>query len=169
MIVALAVLVSAGAAAAAMGRGGVIESRGVTGEPAREFRTPARRTRAAVPQPSVDSIAASVRDSVALLIRQPPLQQVQQRPPTESQEVNVPARVQRRNAVDQQIKQMLPTRPPDSRQAEPDSAALPPMNMNNVGTAAEVSAAQARARIDSATRKDVNPTFNTGTSGTARP
>ena len=166
MIVALAVLVSAGAAAAAMGRGGVIESRGVTGEPAREFRTPARRTRAAVPQPSVDSIAASVRDSVALMIGPPP---VQQRPQTESPEVNVPARVQRRNALDQQIKQMLPTTPPRSRQAEPDSAALPPMNMNNVGTAIEVSAAQARARIDSATRKDVNPTFNTGTSATARP
>jgi hypothetical protein len=167
MIVALAVLVSAGAAAAAMGRGGVIESRGVTGEPAREFRTPTRRARAApVARPSVDSIAASVRDSVALMIGPPP---VQQRPPTESPEVNVPARVQRRNALDQQIKQMLPTTPPRSRQAEPDSAALPPMNMNNVGTAVEVSAAQARARIDSATRKDVNPTFNTGTSGTARP
>jgi hypothetical protein len=166
MMVALAVLVSAGVAAAAMGRGGVIESRGATGEPAREFRTSPRRARVAPTQPSVDSIAASVGDSVALLMGQPP---VQQRSPAESPEVNVPARVQRRDPLAQQIKQMLPTTPPHSRQAEPQPPDLPPMNMNNVDTAVAVDAAQARARIDSATRKDVNPTFNTNTSGTSRP
>jgi hypothetical protein len=166
MIVALAVLVSAGVAAAAMGRGGVIESRGVTGEPARDFRTPRRARVAPVRERSVDSIAASVRDSVALMIGQPI---VPQTPATGSQEVNVPARVQRGDPLAQQIKQMLPTAPPDSTRPQPQTPPLPPTNMNNVGTAAEVSAAQARARIDSATRKDVKPTFTTGTSSAPRP
>jgi hypothetical protein len=116
----------------------------------------------------VDSIAASVRDSVALLIGQPPVQ-YQQQPPTESPEVNVPARVQRRDPLAQQIKQMLPTAPPESRQAAPDPPPLPPMNMNNVGPAVDASAAQATARIDSATRKNVQPTFTTKTNGAARP
>jgi tetratricopeptide (TPR) repeat protein len=119
MMVALAVLLSAGAAAAAMSRGGVIESRGVTSKPAREFRAPPRRPRVApVAQPRVDSaLAASVRDSVALLIGAPP---VQQQPPRESPEVNVPARVRRRDPRDQQIQQMLP----DTRQAEPEPPAV---------------------------------------------
>jgi tetratricopeptide (TPR) repeat protein len=126
MIVALAVLVSAGAAAAAMGRGGVTESRGVTAKPTREFRAPPRRARVApVVSPSVDSVAASVRDSVALLIGQPPVQQQSQQPPRESPEVNVPARVQRRDPLAQQIKQMLPDPEPEAPQADTNAAARP--------------------------------------------
>jgi hypothetical protein len=168
MMVALAVLVSAGAAAAAIGRGGVTESRGVAGEPTREFRAPPRRPQVArvVPQSPVDSaLTASVRDSVALLLAQPP---VQQQPQRESPEVNVPARVQRRDPRAVQIEQMLPRAEPETRQAEPEPPAPPAFNLNNVGVAAEVSAANARARIDSATRKDVKPTFSTRTT-TARP
>ena len=154
---ALAVVVSAGVAAAAMSRGGVIESRGVTGEPAREFSN-----RRLVPRepprcraPGLDSIAASVRDSVALLlVGEPP--PPPQHPPSRSPEVNVPARGGRGDPLAHQIKQMLPDS--NTRQAEPEP--LPPLNMNKVGAAAEASAAYARASIDSATRKDVKPAFN---------
>ena len=120
MIVALALLVSAGAAVAAMGRGGVTESRGVTDEPARQVRTPPRRARVApAARRSVDSLAASVRDSVALLIGQPPVQEPSHQPARESQEVNVPARKQRRDPLAQQIEQMLPRTDPNAREAEP--------------------------------------------------
>ena len=117
---ALAVVVVVGVAAAAMGRGGVIESRGVTGAPARVFKTPPRRVRTApAPRPKMDSIAASVRDSVALLlVGEPPAQPQQpQTPPTRSPEVNFPARGGRGDPLAQQIKQMLPDS--NTRQAEP--------------------------------------------------
>jgi tetratricopeptide (TPR) repeat protein len=98
LMVVLAVLISAGVAAAAMGRGGVTESRGVTSEPTREFRAPKRRPQAArVDRPQVDSaLTASVRDSVAMLLGQPPGPPPVQPAPAESPEVNVPARVDRR-------------------------------------------------------------------------
>ena len=163
-MVALAVLVSAGVAAAAMGRGGVTESRGVTSKPAREFRAPPRRARVApAARPSVDSLAKSVGDSVALLIGPSP---VPQRPASQSPEVNVPARGKRLDPRDQQIKQMLPDGA--TRNVEPEPPP-PPMNLNTVGNTADVSAAAARARIDSATRKDVKPTFSAKTSSAARP
>jgi hypothetical protein len=161
MIVALVLLISAGAAAAAVGRGGVTESRGVTGEPAREFRAPPRKARVARPVPSsVDSIAASVGDSVALLIGQPA---TPQRAATGMQEVNVPAPLQRSDPLARQIQQMLPTTDPE----EPETPPPPAASLNKAGAAAEASAANARARIDSATRKDVKPTFPTGS--TPRP
>lgn len=161
MIVALVLLVSAGAAAAAVGRGGVTESRGVTGEPTREFRPPPRKARVARPvQPSVDSLAASVGDSVAMMIGQPA---TPNRASTGLQEVNVPAPLQRTDPLARQIQQMLPT----TRQEEPEAPLPPAAGLNRAGAAAEVSAANARARIDSATRKDVKPTFPTGS--TQRP
>jgi tetratricopeptide (TPR) repeat protein len=175
MMVALAVLVSAGAAAAAMGRGGVTESRGVTGEPAREFRARPRRAQVArvVQSPADSALTASVRDSVALLLAQPPLQQrrppVQQPPPRRSPEVNVPARNRRRDPLAQQIEQMLPGPEPAARQAEPVPPTLPAVNLDSVGVAAAVGATDARARMDSATRKDVKPTFDAKTTPAARP
>jgi len=166
-MVALAVLISAGAGAAAMSRGGVTESRGVTSAPTREFRTPRRRPQPVrVAQPRTDSVAASVGDSVALLLGQPP---VQQHPPRESPEVNVPARGRRGDPLDQQIKQMLPDPQSGARQAEPEPPSLPAMNLNTIGNAAEATIAYARARIDSATRKDVKPTFKAPASSAARP
>jgi hypothetical protein len=154
MIVVLAVLITAGAAAAAMGRGGVTESRGVADAPTREFRPAPRKPRPArVVQPSVDSLAAAVRDSVALLIGEPPV--APQRGTSGTQEVNVPAPLQRSDPLARQIEQMLPT----TRQAEPESPLPPAANLNRAGAAAEMSASTAMARIDSATRKDVSPTF----------
>ncbi len=157
MLVVLAVLITAGAAAAAMGRGGVTESRGVADAPTREFRPAPRKPRAArVVRPSVDSLAASVRDSVALLMGQPPAPP----PPPQrgtsgsSQEVNVPAPLQRSDPLARQIEQMLPT-----RQAEPETPLPPSASLNRAGAAAEMSAARAMARIDSVTRRDVSPTF----------
>ena len=153
-MVVLAVLITAGAAAAAMGRGGVTESRGVADAPTREFRPAPRKPRPArVVQPSVDSLAAAVRDSVALLIGPPP--EAPQRGTTGSQEVNVPAPLQRSDPLARQIEQMLPP----TRQAEPETPLPPAASLNRAGAAAEVSAASAMARIDSATRKDVSPTF----------
>jgi hypothetical protein len=118
IMVALALVVSVGVGAAAMSRGGVTESRGVTAKPARVFKAPPRRPRATpVTRPKLDSIAASVRDSVALLlIGEPPTQS--QEPPTRSPEVNVPARGGRGDPLAHQIKQMLPDS--NTRQAEPD-------------------------------------------------
>jgi hypothetical protein len=151
--VVLAVLITAGAAAAAMGRGGITESRGVADAPTREFRPAPRKPRAPrVVRPSVDSLAASVGDSVALLIGQPSAPP--QRGSTGSQEVNVPAPLQRSDPLARQIEQMLPT-----RQAEPETPLPPAASLNRAGAAAEMSAANAVARIDSATRKDVSPTF----------
>lgn len=149
MLIALGVLLFAGAAAAAMNRGGVIESRG-TAEPTREFvPRPRRASRPKrVVEPSVDSIAASVRDSVALLLGQPaPL------PPKEPRPFVPP--------------------PQGGRQAEPDDQTLPPVDMRSMnrdlGRAAEVTAANARMTIDSATRKEVRPTFTAKISGSQRP
>lgn len=159
MLVAIVVLLLGGAGAAAWGRGGVTESRGVTDKPTREFRAPPRKARVApASRRSVDSVAASVRDSVALLIGQPPISQqpVQvQRSPTGSQEVNVPAPLQRRDPLARQIEQMLPSAPPDPEAPPPPPSA----SLNRAGAAAEMSAANALTRIDSATRKDVRPTF----------
>ena len=157
MIVALAVLITAGAAAAAINRGGVTESRGVADAPTREFRPAPRKQRPTrVVRPSVDSLAAAVRDSVALLIGTPPAAPPPaQRGPGGSQEVNVPAPLQRSDPLARQIEQMLPT-----RQAEPDTPLPPAASLNRAGAAAEVSAAHAMARIDSATRRDVSPTFS---------
>jgi hypothetical protein len=155
-VMALVVLLVAGGAAAALGRGGVTESRGVTGEPTREFRAPPRRPRATaapVVRPSVDSLAAAVRDSVAMLMGQPP---ADKGPPTESPEVNVPAPLERRDPLARQIQQMLPT----TREAEPEAPLPPAAGLNRAGYVAELTAASARARIDSATRKDVKPTFS---------
>lgn len=167
MLVALAVLISAGAAAAAMGRGGVTESRGVTGEPTREFRAPRRKPQVdRVAQPRVDSaLTASVRDSVALLLGRPPVQE----PPAESPEVNVPARVDRRGRPVQQREQGPSGSALDTRQAEPQPPSLPAVNFNQVGDAAEVSAANARARIDSVTRREAKTTFSTRVNSAARP
>src|SRR5687768_14236639 len=158
MIVVLAVLITAGVAAAAINRGGVTESRGVADAPTREFRPAPRKTRPArVTRPSVDSLAAAVRDSVALLIGTPPAPVPQaQRGPGGSQEVNVPAPLQRSDPLARQIEQMLPT----TRQAEPETPLPPAASLNRAGAAADMSAASAMARIDSATRKDVNPTFS---------
>ncbi len=158
MIVVLAVLITAGAAAAAINRGGVTESRGVADAPTREFRPAPRKQRPArVVRPSVDSLAAAVRDSVALLIGTPPAAPPPaQRGPGGSQEVNVPAPLQRSDPLARQIEQMLPT----TRQAEPDTPLPPAASLNRAGAAAEVSAANAMARIDSATRRDVSPTFS---------
>jgi hypothetical protein len=163
MLFAVVVLLFAGAGAAAWGRGaGVIESRGVTGEPTREFRPPPHKARVAPPRPraSVDSVAASVRDSVALMIGQPPARQqpIQvQRSSTGSQEVTVPAPLQRRDPLARQIEQMLPTTPPVD--SEPPPPPPPSASLNSVGAVADASAARAAARIDSATRKDVRPSF----------
>ena len=157
MIVALVLLISAGAAAAAMTRGGVTESRGVTDEPTREFRAPPRKKRVTpAARRSVDSLAASVRDSVALLIGRPPAAPVRSSTGSGSQEVNVPAPLQRSDPLARQIEQMLPS----SRQAEPDAPLPPTGSLNRAGAAAEQSAANALARIDSATRKNVSPTFS---------
>jgi hypothetical protein len=126
MVLALVVILSVGAAAATMRSGGVTESRGVTAKPAREFRAPPRKPRVAtVAEPRVDSaLAASVRDSVALLIRQPAaVPEPPSGPPMESPEVNVPARVRRGDPLAQQIKQMLPDGPPDTSQTAPQSRA----------------------------------------------
>jgi Tfp pilus assembly protein PilF len=173
LVVALVVLLVAGGAAAALGRGGVTESRGVTGEPTREFRAPLRKARVA-PAPatrrSVDSLAAAVGDSVALLIGQPPVQErpVQvHRSPTGSQEVNVPAPLQRSDPLARQIEQMLPRTPAP----EPETPPPPPpsASLNKAGLVAEITAANARARIDSATRKDVKPTFNANPATASRP
>jgi len=152
------VLITAGVAAAAINRGGVTESRGVTDAPTREFRPAPRKTRPArVARPSVDSLAASVGDSVALLIGTPPAPVPQsQRGPGGSQEVNVPAPLHRSDPLARQIQQMLPA----PRQAEPEAPLPPAASLNRAGAAAEVSAATAMARIDSATRKDVSPTFS---------
>ena len=173
MMVAVAVLVSAGAAAAAMGRGGVTESRGVTGEPAREFRAPPRKVARVVQSPADSALTASVRDSVALLLGQPTVQQrqppVQQPPPRESPEVNVPARNRRRDPRAVQIEQMLPGPESETRQAEPAPPTLPAVNLDSVGAAADVGAADARARMDSATRNAVKPTFDAKTTPLARP
>jgi hypothetical protein len=156
MIVVLAVLITAGAAAAAIGRGGVIESRGVADAPTREFRPAPRKSRPArAVRRSVDSLAASVRDSVALLIGQPSAPVPPQRGTSGSQEVNVPAPLQRSDPLARQIEQMLPT----TRQAEPETPLPPAANLNGAGAAAERSAASAMARIDSVTRRDVSPTF----------
>ena len=157
MIVALVLLITAGAAGAAMTRGGVTESRGVTDEPTREFRAPPRKKRVTLPtRRSVDSLAASVRDSVALLIGQPPAAPVRSSTGAGSQEVNVPAPLQRSDPLARQIEQMLPS----NRQPEPDAPLPPSASLNRAGAAAEQSAANALARIDSATRKDVSPTFS---------
>ena len=158
MLVALAVLITAGAAAAAINRGGVTESRGVADAPTREFRPAPRKPRPAkTSRASVDSVAAVVRDSVALLIGTPPAPVPQaQRGPGGSQEVNVPAPLQRSDPLARQIEQMLPT----TRQADPETPLPPAANLNRAGAAAEVSAASAMARIDSVTRRDVSPTFN---------
>ena len=157
MIVALVLLITAGAAGAAMTRGGVTESRGVTDEPTREFRAPPRKKRVTLPtRRSVDSLAASVRDSVALLIGQPPAAPVRSSTGAGSQEVNVPAPLQRSDPLARQIEQMLP----NTRQSEPDAPLPPAASLNRAGAAAEQSAANALARIDSATRKDVSPTFS---------
>ena len=156
MLVALVLLISAGAAAATMTRGGVTESRGVADEPTREFRAPPRKKRVApVARPSVDSLAASVRDSVALLIGRPPAAPVRSTTGSGSQEVNVPAPLQRSDPLARQIEQMLPS----TRQAEPEAPLPPSANLNRAGAAAEHSAANAMARIDSATRRDVSPSF----------
>ena len=116
MVIALVVVLSVGAAAAAMGRGGVTESRGVTGEPSREFRAPPRKSRVApAPKPRADSaLAASVRDSVALLLASPPAVNESSTPSTE---VNVPGRRRRGDALDQQIRKMLPDGPADTSRA----------------------------------------------------
>jgi tetratricopeptide (TPR) repeat protein len=110
MVLALVAALSVGAVAAAMGRGGVTESRGVTGEPSREFRAPPRKPRVAPKAKSrADSaLAASVRDSVALLLRSPSPPPAVGQPQTESPEVNVPARRRRGDALEQQIRKMLP-------------------------------------------------------------
>ena len=156
MIVALVLLITAGAAAATMSRGGITESRGVADEPTREFRAPPRKKRvAAAERRSVDSLAASVRDSVALLIGQPPAAPIRSSTGSGSQEVNVAAPLQRSDPLARQIQQMLPT----TREAEPDAPVPPSAGLNRAGAAAEQSAANAQARIDSATRKDVRPTF----------
>jgi hypothetical protein len=126
-----------------------------------------------VQTPADSALTASVRDSVALLLGQPPLQQrqppVQQRPPRESPEVNVPARGRRRDPLTQQINQMLPGPESETRQAEPAPPTLPAVNLDSVGVAADIGAADARARMDSATLKDVKPTFDRKTSPLARP
>jgi hypothetical protein len=106
-------------------------------------------------RPSVDSLAAAVRDSVALLIGQPPAAPVRSSTGSGSQEVNVPAPLQRSDPLARQIEQMLPS----TRQAEPEAPLPPSPGLNRAGAAAEQSAASAMARIDSATRKDVSPTF----------
>ena len=157
MMIVLAVLVTAGAAAAAMGRGGVIESRGTAGEPSREFVPRPRRAPrpARVVDPSVDSIAASVGDSVALLLGQPPVHAPPQEEPLD------PAAHAGRWTT------------PGTRQAGPNDSELPEADMRavrrDIGTAAEAGAANARARIDSATRKEVRPTFSARLSESQRP
>jgi hypothetical protein len=155
MIVVLALLISAGAAAATMSRGGVTESRGVADAPSREFRAPPRKKRVApTVRPSVDSLAAAVRDSVALLMGQPPAAPSRSSTGSGSQEINVPAPLQRSDPLARQIQQMLPT-----REAESETPLPPAAGLNRAGAAAEQTAANAQARIDSATRKDVSPTF----------
>ena len=156
MLIALGVLVFAGAAAAAMNRGGVIESRG-TAEPTREFVPRQRRAPRPkrVVEPSVDSIAKAVRDSVALLLGQPvPL------PPKEPRPFVPPPQGGRDPS-------------PGTRQAEPDDPALPAVDMRTVNRdlsrASEMTAANARMTIDSATRKEVKPTFTAKLSGSQRP
>lgn len=86
-----------------MSRGGVTESRGVTAAPTREVKRPVRpKSVSREAKRRADSaLAASVRDSVALLIGRPPASR------ESSQEVNVPSR-RSRDPLDQQIKQMLP-------------------------------------------------------------
>jgi hypothetical protein len=154
--IALAVLVFAGAAAAAMNRGGVIESRG-TAEPTREFVPRPKRTQSAkrVVEPSVDSIAAAVRDSVALLLGQPAPS------PAKEPRPFVPPPPGRRSSS------------PQTRQADPPDGALPPVDMGTVNRdlnqAAELTAVNARSTIDSATRRGVEPTFNPAISGKPRP
>jgi hypothetical protein len=155
MLIALGVLVFAGAAAAAMNRGGVIESRG-TAEPTREFVPRPRRTPRPkrVVEPSVDSIAAAVRDSVALLLGQPLPQTPKEPRPF------VPPPQGRRDPSS------------GTRQADPYDAALPPIDSRtsrDLGRAAEFTAANARTTIDSATRKDVKPTFDPKISSSRRP
>lgn len=156
MLIALGVLLFAGAAAAAMNRGGVIESRG-TAEPTREFvpRPPRAARPKRVAEPSVDSIAASVRDSVALLLGQPA-----RLPPKEPRPFVPPPQ----GARD-------PSR--GTRQADPDDATLPGVDMRtmnrDLGRTAEMTAANARVTIDSATRGDVKPTFTPKISGSQRP
>ena len=156
VLIVLGVLLFAGAAAAAMNRGGVIESRG-TAEPTREFVPRPKRAQRPkrVVEPSVDSIAASVRDSVALLLGRPaPLPAKEPRP-------FVPPPQGGRDPS------------PGTRQAEPDDAALPPVDMRSVNRglnrAAEVTAVNARTTIDSATRKGGEPTFTAKISGGQRP
>ncbi|HJU67567.1 MAG TPA: tetratricopeptide repeat protein [Gemmatimonadaceae bacterium] len=156
MLVALVLLISAGAAAATMSRGGVTESRGVADAPTREVRTPPRKKRAPrTVEPSVDSLAAAVRDSVALLIGQPPAPPPRSSTGSGSQEINVPAPLQRSDPLARQIQQMLPS----TRQAEPETPLPPGASLNRAGAAAEQTAASAMARIDSATRRDVRPNF----------
>jgi hypothetical protein len=156
VLIALAVLVFAGAAAAAMNRGGVIESRG-TAEPTREFVPRPRRAPRPkrVVDPSVDSIAASVRDSVALLLGQPvPL------PPKEPRPFVPPPQSGREPSS-------------GTRQADPNDPGLPPVDTRAVNRdlnrAAEVTAANARTTIDSATRSGAEPRFTEKISGSQRP
>jgi tetratricopeptide (TPR) repeat protein len=115
MVLALVAVLSVGAVAAAMGRGFVTESRGVTGEPSREFPARPRKPRAAAPATSrADSaLAKSVRDSVALLLAPPPTPSADPWP-AQSPEVNVPARGRRGDPLAQQIKKMLPDGPTDT-------------------------------------------------------
>jgi Tfp pilus assembly protein PilF len=116
IVIALVLLIAAGGAVVGLRRGGVTESRGATAEPVREFRAPPRKARrvASPVQRNVDSLAASVRDSVALLIGQPG---GDRHSPTESPEVNVAAPLARTDPLARQIQQMLPT----TREAEPDA------------------------------------------------
>src|SRR5688572_23723424 len=164
IVIALVLLLAAGGAAVGVRRGGVTESRGATAEPAPEVRTPPKKARRVAPavRRNVDSLAASVRDSVALLIGQPSRDH---RAPTESPEVNVAAPLARTDPLARQIQQMLPT----TREADPETPLPPAGSLNRAGAAAEASAAQARARIDSATRKTVKPTFSSPPTNAPRP
>lgn len=135
-------LATTGVAAATIGRGGVIESRGVTGEPPREVAAP-ERPAVSLPAPAVnrralDSIAAIVRDSVAMLIGK----------------ANDSAAAARDRAPE--------TGAPDTRQAPPD-AALPSVDLRqlrvDVPASNDASAASVKARIDSTTRRTVEPSF----------
>jgi hypothetical protein len=156
VLLGLALLASAGVGYAMMGNGGVIESRGVAGEPSREAVRPVKRirpVRTPIIEPSVDSIAAVVRDSVALLIGTPP---VDSSPETTTS----PAVPSERRGEDRGA-------PFGRATAPPNDASLPSVDLRRVGVDVPNSdAARTRTPLDSATRQRAAPTFDSRSSTT---
>lgn len=152
LVVAMMLLATTGVAAATIGRGGVIESRGVAGESPRDVVVP-ERPPVSLPAPVVDrraldSIAAMVRDSVAMLIGK----------------ANDSAAAARHRLGDAST--------PDPRQAPPD-AALPVMDLRalrvDVPANHDADAARVKARLDSTTRRTVEPSFQSKAAPSPQP